>query len=73
MTYNTTKTLDKLPCNYVDFGKFQDRFGQFFLVQKLFRLLGCEIQSVQEGRKQTTSTGTKLDNGTGRLYSVYSI
>ena len=30
MTYNTTKTLDKLTCtNYVDFGKSQDRFGRF--------------------------------------------
>ena len=34
-----------------------------FLVQKIFRLLGRETQSVQEGRKQTISTGTKLDNG----------
>ena len=30
MTYNTTASLDKLTCtDYVDFGKFQDRFGQF--------------------------------------------
>ena len=30
MTYNTTETLDKLPCtNYVDFDKSQDRFGRF--------------------------------------------
>ena len=29
MAYNTTKTLDKLTCtDYVDFGKFQDRFGR---------------------------------------------
>ena len=34
-----------------------------FLVQNLFRLLGRETQSVQEGRKQTFSTGTKFDNG----------
>ena len=28
MTYNTTAPLDKLACtNYVNFGKFQDRFG----------------------------------------------
>ena len=31
MTYNTTASLDKLTCaEYVDFGKCQDRFGQFF-------------------------------------------
>ena len=30
MAYNTTATLDKLSCtNYVDFGKRQERFGQF--------------------------------------------
>ena len=30
MTYNTTKTLDKLTCtDYVGFGKSQDRFGRF--------------------------------------------
>ena len=30
MTYNTTASLDKLTCTeYVDFGKCQDRFGQF--------------------------------------------
>ena len=31
MTYNTTASLDKLTCtDYVEFGKFQDRFGWFF-------------------------------------------
>ena len=30
MAYNTTASLDKLTCTvYVDFGKCQDRFGQF--------------------------------------------
>ena len=30
MTYNTTASLDKLTCaDHVDFGKCQDRFGQF--------------------------------------------
>ena len=30
MAYNTTASLDKLTCtDYVDFGKGQDRFGQF--------------------------------------------
>ena len=43
-----------------------------FLVRKFFRPLGRETQSVQEGRKQTISTGTKLDNGRGRFYSTYS-
>ena len=31
MAYNTTASLDKLTCtDYVNFGKRQDRFGQFF-------------------------------------------
>ena len=31
IAYNTTENLDKLTCtDYVDFGKCQDRFGQFF-------------------------------------------
>ena len=31
MAYNTNASLDKLTCtDYVDFGKRQDRFGQFF-------------------------------------------
>ena len=31
MAYNTYASLDNLTCtNYVDFGKCQDRFGQFF-------------------------------------------
>ena len=31
MTYNTTASLDKLTCtDYVEFGKCQDRFRQFF-------------------------------------------
>ena len=42
-----------------------------FLGPKFFRLLGRETQSVQGGRKQTISTGLKLDNGRGRFYSVY--
>ena len=30
MAYNTTASLDKLTCtDYVDFGKYQDRFEQF--------------------------------------------
>ena len=32
MTYNTTAYLDELTCtDYVDFGKYQDRFGRYSL------------------------------------------
>ena len=68
MAYNTKTTLDKLACtDYVNFGKCQDRFGRISWYEKFFRLLGRETQRVQEGRNQTISTGTKLDNGRGRL------
>ena len=34
MAYNTTASLDKLPCtDYVDVGKNQDRFGRFFWIK----------------------------------------
>ena len=49
IAYKTTASLDKLTCtDYVDFGKSQDRFGRFFLVQKRLELLGCKTQSIQE-------------------------
>ena len=35
MAYITTASLDQLTCtHYVDFGKYQERFGQFFLDEK---------------------------------------
>ena len=68
MAYNSTTTLDKLACTvYVDFGKFQDRFRRISWCKNSFDYLERETQSVQEGRKQTISTGTKLDNGRGRF------
>ena len=48
MAHNTSPTLDKQICtNYVDFGKFQDRFWLFF-DEKLLQLLGYQTRSVQE-------------------------
>ena len=74
MAYNTTASLDKLNCtDYVDFGKCQDRFGQFFLVQKRFQLTGCKTQSIQERWQERVPTGPKSYNGRGRFQPVYAI
>ena len=45
MAYNTTASLDKLTCNdYVDFGKGQDRFGQFFWSKNDFDCLDVKLK-----------------------------
>ena len=45
MDYNTTATLDKLACtNYVDFGKCQDRFGQFSTSKTSFDYLDVKLK-----------------------------
>ena len=44
MAHNTTATLDKPTClNYVDFGKRQDRFGQFFRSKKQSKYLDVKL------------------------------
>ena len=45
MAYDTTTTLDKLAClDYVDFGKCQDRFGQFFWSTNSFDYLDVKLK-----------------------------
>ena len=45
MAYNTTATLDKLACtDSVDFGKCQDRFGQYSLSKNSFHYLDLNIK-----------------------------
>ena len=45
MTYNTTASLYKLTCtDYVDFGKCQDRFGQFFWSKNDSSYLGVKLK-----------------------------
>ena len=52
MAYNTTETLDKLACtNYVDFGKCQDRFGQFSWSKNDFNYLDITLNCSREETK----------------------
>ena len=45
MAYDATTTLDKLACtDYVDFGKCQDRFGQFFWSKISFDYLDVKLK-----------------------------
>ena len=45
MAYNITASLDKLTCtNYVDFGKSQDRFGQFSWTKNDSNYLDIELK-----------------------------
>ena len=45
MAYNTTATLDKLTCtDYVDFGKCQESFGQFFWTKNASNYLDIKLK-----------------------------
>ena len=45
MTYNTAATLDKLACtDYVNVGKYQDRFGQFSQTKNETGYLGIKLK-----------------------------
>ena len=45
MAYNTTSSLDKLTCtDYVDFRKFQDRFGRFSLSKNDSKYLDIKLK-----------------------------
>ena len=52
MAYNTTAFLDKLACtDYVDFGKSQDRFGQFFWSKNDSNYLDIKLKVFQREDK----------------------
>ena len=53
MAYNTTASLDKLTCtDYVDFGKCQDRFGQFFGSKNDSNYLDVKLKVFREDEKK---------------------
>ena len=73
MAYNTAATMDNLACtDYVDFSKCHDRLGGITWSKNFLDYLDVKLKVFNRDKK-TFSTGTKLDNGRGRLYSVYSI
>ena len=52
MAYNTSPTLDKQTCtNYVDFGKCQERFGQFFWTESYSNFLDFILKVFKRGSK----------------------
>ena len=53
MTYNTTASLDKRICtDYVDFDKFQDRFGQFSWSKNDSNYLNVKIEVFRKDDKK---------------------
>ena len=74
IAYNITASYEKLTCtDYVDFANYRDRFGQFYLVQKRFKLVGCKAHGIQERQQERIPTGTKSYSGRGRLQPVHVI
>ena len=53
MAYNTTASLNKLTCtDYVDFGKCQDRFGQFSWSKNDSNYLVVELKVFRKDEKK---------------------
>ena len=53
MAYNTTASFDKLTCtDYVDFGKCQDRFGQFSWSKNDCNYLEVKLKVFKKGDNQ---------------------
>ena len=75
MAYNTTASLDKLTCtDYVDFGKWHDRFGRFSWSKNDSNYLDVKLKVFKKVQEQKrVPTGPKLYNGRGRFKPVYEI
>ena len=76
MPYNTIASLDKLTCtDYVDFGKCQDRFGQFSWSKNDSNYLDVELKVFRKDDKkefqlvQTLAMGEAVFNQFMRLRS----
>ena len=64
MAYNTTATLDKLACaDYVDFGKCQERFGQFSWTKNDSNYLDFKLKMFKRKTKCRISIEAKPFNG----------
>ena len=74
MDHNITAALDKLTCtDYVDFGKGQDRFGQFFWSKNDSNYLDVKLKVFKKGDKKEFGPGAKPHKGRGRFQPVYEI
>ena len=64
MAYNTTTTLDKLACtDYVDFGKCQDRFGQFSWSKNSFNYLDVKVKVFKKDENKEFRLAQNLKMG----------
>ena len=64
MAYNTTASLDKLTCtDYVDFGKCQDRFGQFSWSKNDSIYLDIKLKVFRKGDKKEFRLAQNLTIG----------
>ena len=71
MTYNASASLDILTCNdYVDFGKNQNRFGNFSWSKNNSTYLDVKLK---ERRQQKLSPGPNALVGRGRFKPVDTI
>ena len=64
MTYNTTPTLDKLACtDYVDFAKFQDRFGRHFRSKIFFDYSDVKLKMFKKDENNYSRLAQNLTLG----------
>ena len=64
MAYNTTASLDKLTCtDYVDFGKCQHRFGQFFWSKNDSNYLDVKLEVFRKDDKKEFRLVQNLTRG----------
>ena len=61
MAYNTTATLHKLPCtDYMDFGKFQDKFGPISWSKSFFDYLDEKFRVFKKDEDKEFRLAQKL-------------
>ena len=64
MVYNTTASLDNLTCtDYVDFGKCQDRFGQFSWSENDSNYLDVKLKVFRKDNKKEFQLAQNLTMG----------
>ena len=74
MTYNTTAYLDELTCtDYVDFGKYQDRFGRYSLSGNDSNYLDVKLNVFRKDDKKEFRLVQNLRNWRSRFQPIYAI
>ena len=74
MAYNTPASNDKTTCtDYVYFGKWQERRGQFAWSKNDLKNFGCKTQNFQESQKQRYLTSRNFYSGIVRYQQTDAI